>query len=128
MNMTELETTNTPTYEFAEEADMQAFRANPSQACEGMQRKYLGQTYQEFLPIREALKDHEGEVPEGYELVEELHKNPFTHEEKTITILREKEKQDPEKIIDEKIQELKLKVVLWTITKEEKQTLELLTK
>ena len=128
MNMTELETTNTPTYEFAEEADMQAFRANPSQACEGMQKKYLGQTYQEFLPIREALKDHEWAVPEGYELVEELHKNPFTHEEKTITILREKEKQDPEKIIEEKIQELKLKVVLWTITKEEKQTLELLTK
>jgi hypothetical protein len=38
--------------------------------------------------------------------------NAFTHEEKTITILREKEKQDPEKIIEEKIQELKLKVVL----------------
>ena len=60
--------------------------------------------------------------------MEELHKNPFTHEEKAIKILREKEKQDPEKIIEEKIQELKLKVVLWTITKEEKQTLELLTK
>ena len=126
--MAENETPIIPTHEFAEEADMQAFRANPSQACEGMQRKYLGMTYQEFLPHWEALKDHEGEVPEGYELVEELHKNPFTHEEKTITILREKEKQDPEKIIDEKIQELKLKVVLWTITKEEKQTLELLTK
>ena len=107
---------------------MQAFRARPADACEGMQKKYLGQTYQEFLISWNALKDHEGEVPEGYELVEELHKNPFTHEEKTITILREKEKQDPEKIIEEKIQELKLKVVLWTITKEEKQTLELLTK
>lgn len=128
MNMTELETTNTPIYEFAEESDMQKFRERPADACEGMQKKYLGMTHDEFLPHWEALKDHEGEVPEGYELVEELHKNPFTHEEKTITILREKEKQDPEKIIDEKIQELKLKVVLWTITKEEKQTLELLTK
>lgn len=126
--MTENETPIIPTHEFTEETDMQAFRANPSQACEGMQKKYLGMTHDEFLPHWEELKDHEGEVPDGYELVEELHKNPFTHEEKTIKILREKEKQDPEKIIDEKIQELKLKVVLWTITKEEKQTLELLTK
>ena len=116
--MTENETPIIPTHEFAEEADMQAFRANPSQACEGMQKKYLGMTHDEYLPHWEDLKDHEGEVPDGYELVEELHKNPFTHEEKTIKILREKEKQDPEKIIDEKIQELKLKVVLWTITKE----------
>jgi len=110
--MTENETPIIPTHEFAEESDMQKFRERPADACEGMQKKYLGMTHDEFLPHWEALKDHKGEVPEGYELVEELHKNPFTHEEKTIKILREKEKQDPEKIIEEKIQELKLKVVL----------------
>ena len=126
--MTENETPIIPTHEFAEEADMQAFRARPADACEGMQKKYLGQTYQEFLIPWNALKDHKWPIPEGFELVEEVQNNPFTHEEKTIKILREKEKQDPEKIIEEKIQELKLKVVLWTITKEEKQTLELLTK
>ena len=126
--MTENETPIIPTHEFAEEADMQKFRARPADACEGMQKKYLGQTYQEFLISWNALKDHKWPIPEGFELVEEVQNNPFTHEEKTIKILREKEKQDPEKIIEEKIQELKLKVVLWTITKEEKQTLELLTK
>ena len=126
--MTENETPIIFTHEFAEEADMQAFRARPADACEGMQKKYLGQTYQEFLISWNALKDHKWPIPEGFELVEEVQNNPFTHEEKIIKILREKEKQDPEKIIEEKIQELKLKVVLWTITKEEKQTLELLTK
>ena len=126
--MTENETPIIPTHEFAEESDMQKFRERPADACEGMQKKYLGQTYQEFLISWNALKDHKWPIPEGFELVEEVQNNAFTHEEKTITILREKEKQDPEKIIEEKIQELKLKVVLWTITKEEKQTLELLTK
>lgn len=129
--MTENETPIIPTHEFAEEADMQAFRANPSQACEGMQKKYLGMTHDEFLPQWEALQDHQWEVPEGFEMTEEVHSNPFTHEKKVIKVLREKEKEPeptPEEQIAEKIQELKLKVVLWTITKEEKQTLELLTK
>ena len=127
--MTELETPIIPTQEFPEEADMQAFRDNPSQACEGMQKKYLGMTYQEFLPQWEALKDHKWEVPEWYELVEEVYENPFTHEEKTIKVLREKEKEPeptPEEQIAEKVQELKLKLISWTITKEEKEMLKLL--
>lgn len=125
----ELETPIIPTQEFPEEADMQSFRANPSQACEGMQRKYLGMTHDEFLPQWEALKDHEGEVPEGFELTDEVYENPFTHEVKTIKFLREKEKEPeptPEEQIAEKVQELKLKLISWKITKEEKEMLKLL--
>lgn len=127
--MTELETPIIPTQEFPEEADMQSFRDNPSQACEGMQRKYLGMTYQEFLPQWEALQDHQWEVPEGFELADEVYENPFTHEKKTIKVLREKEKEPeptPEEQIAEKVQELKLKLISWTITKEEKEMLKLL--
>jgi hypothetical protein len=56
--MTENETPIIPTHEFAEESDMQKFRERPADACEGMQKKYLGQTYQEFLISWNALKDH----------------------------------------------------------------------
>lgn len=127
--MTEHGTPIIPTQEFPEEADMQSFRANPSQACEGMQRKYLGMTHDEFLPQWEALKDHEGEVPEGFELVDEIYENPFTHEKKVIKVLKEKEQEPeltPEEQIAEKVQELKLKLISWTITKEEKEMLKLL--
>lgn len=116
-------------HEYPEELDMQKFRERPADACEGMQTKYIGMTYKEFLPSWESLKDHEGEVPEGYELVEETHSNPFTNEEKTIKVLREKEKEPeptPEEQIAKKVQELKLKLISWTITKEEKEMLKLL--
>lgn len=127
--MTENETPIIPTQEFPEESDMQKFRSNPSQACEGMQRKYLGMTHDEFLPQWEALKDHEGEIPDGFELVDEIYENPFTHEKKVIKVLREKEQEPeptPEEQIAEKVQELKLKLISWTITKEEKEMLKLL--
>lgn len=116
-------------HEYPEELDMQKFRERPADACEGMQTKYIGMTYKEFLPSWEALKDHEGEVPEWYELIEEVYSNPFTNEEKTIKVLREKEKEPeptPEEQIAKKVQELKLKLISWTITKEEKEMLKLL--
>lgn len=49
--MTENETPIIPTHEFAEESDMQKFRERPADACEGMQKKYLGMTHDEFLLI-----------------------------------------------------------------------------
>lgn len=125
---TELETPITPTYEFSEEADMQAFRADPKQACEGMQRKYLWLTYQEFLPSREALQDHQGEVPEWYALEDQKYLNPFTHEEKVIKVLQKLPEKSNQELIEEKIEELKIKVILGTISKEEMKTLELLTR
>lgn len=115
-------------HEYPEELDMQKFRERPADACEGMQTKYIGMTYKEFLPSWEALKDHEGEVPEGYELVEETHSNPFTNEEKTIKVLALIPVKEPSEIIAEKIQELKLKLALGTITKIERDTLALLVK
>ena len=116
-------------HEYPEELDMKKFRSRPADACEGMQTKYIGMTYKEFLPFWEALKDHEWEVPEWYELIEEVYSNPFTNEEKTIKVLREKEKEPeptPEEQIAKKVQELKLKLISWTITKEEKEMLKLL--
>lgn len=125
---TEHETPITPTYEFPEEADMQAFRADPTKACEGMQRKYLGQTYQEFLPSREALQDHQGEAPEWYALEDQKNLNPFTHEEKVIKVLVKLPEKSNQELIEEKIEELKIKIILGTISKEEMKTLELLTR
>ncbi len=113
-------------HEYPEELDMKKFRSRPADACEGMQTKYIGMTYKEFLPSWEALKDHEGEVPEWYELVEETRSNPFTNEEKTIKVLSPLPVKEPSDIIEEKIQELKLKLISWTITKEEKEMLKLL--
>lgn len=117
------------THEYPEELDMKKFRERPADACEGMQTKYIGMTYEEFLPSWEALKDHEWSAPEGFELVDEIYENPFTHEKKVIKVLREKEKDPeptPEEQIAEKVQELKLKLISWTITKEEKEILKLL--
>lgn len=116
------------THEYPEELDMQKFRSRPADACEGMQTKYIGMTYKEFLPFWETLKGHEGEVPEGYELVEETHSNPFTNEEKTIKVLAQIPVKEPSEVIAEKIQELKLKLALGTITKIERDTLALLVK
>lgn len=117
------------THEYPEELDMQKFRSRPADACEGMQLKYIGMTHDEFLPQWESLKDHEWSAPEGFELVDEIYENPFTHEKKVIKVLREKEKDPeptPEEQIAEKVQELKLKLISWTITKEEKEILKLL--
>lgn len=119
------------THEYPEELDMKKFRSRPADACEGMQLKYIGMTYKEFLPSWEALKDYEWEVPEGFQLADEVYENPFTHEQKTIKILVEKEKEpepDPQDLIQAKIQELKLKLALGTITKIERDTLALLVK
>ena len=115
-------------HEYPEELDMKKFRERPADACEGMQAKYIGMTYKEFLPSWEALKDHEWEVPEWYELVEEVHSNPFTNEEKTIKVLTQIPVKEPSEVIAEKIQELKLKLALGTITKIERDTLSLLVK
>lgn len=120
--------TETITYEFPEEADMLKFRERPADACEWMQIKYIGLTYQEFLIGRNALKDHDGEVPEGYEIQEETHYNPFTHEEKTITVLVKIPEKSNQELIEEKIEELKIKLINGTITKVEKDTLALLVK
>ena len=106
-------------HEYPEELDMKKFRERPADACEGMQTKYIGMTYKEFLPSWEALKDHEGE---------ETHSNPFTNEEKTIKVLAQIPIKEPSEIIAEKIQELKLKLALGTITKIERDTLALLVK
>lgn len=115
-----------PTHEFPEEDDMQAFWNDPTKACEWMQIKYIWTTFEEYSKYWDSLKDYDGEVGEDQELVDETFSNPFTHETKTIKVLRYIQPKDPIDVIAEKIKELRLKLILWTITDEEREMLKLL--
>lgn len=113
------------TFEFPEEADMEAFWANPSEACEWMQRKYIGMTPREFEIYFDNLEDVQ-EAEEWIELVEQTFENPYTHDKKTVLVKRQVEVISDEEMIANRIKELKLKLVKWTITPEEREELALL--
>ncbi len=113
------------TFEFPEEADMEAFWANPSEACEWMQRKYIGMTPAEFEIYFDNLEDVQ-EAEEWVELIEQTFENPYTHDKKSVLVKRQVEVISDEEMIANKIKELKLKLVKWTITPEEREELALL--
>lgn len=124
--MTEVKTPIIPTHEFPEEDDMQAFWDNPINACEWMQRKYIWMTYSEYTEYRETIKDYEGEIWEYQELVDETFTNVYTKEVKTVKVLHDIPQPTPEERIQARIQELRLKLIAWTITEEEREELKLL--
>lgn len=115
-----------PTHEFPEEDDMKAFREDPKQACEWMQKKYIWMTFAEYTEYWKTIKDYEWEVWEYQELQDKTYKNPYTHEEKTVKVLVQLPIPTPEEIIQARIQELRLKLIAWTITTEEREELKLL--
>lgn len=113
-------------YEFPEEENMQAFRENPINACEWMQRKYIGKTYEEYTIYRENIKDYEGKVWEYQELQEKEYFNVYTKETKIVKELVDLPRPSDDEIIENKIKELKMKLILGTITAEEREMLKLL--
>lgn len=115
-----------PTHEFPEEDDMQAFRDNPRNACEWMQRKYIGMTYSEYEEYRATIVDYEGEVWPYQELIDQEYKNVYTKEVKVVKVLHDLPQPSPEDIIKARIQELRLKLINGTITTEEREELKLL--
>lgn len=115
-----------PTHEFPEEDDMQAFWEDPTKACEWMQIKYIWTTFAEYSEYWNSLKDYKWPVEEYQEIVDETFNNPFTHETKTIKVLHDIPQPDPQELIEKKIKELRLKLILWTITDEEREMLKLL--
>lgn len=115
-----------PTHEFPEEDDMQAFRDNPRNACEWMQRKYIGMTYSEYEEYRATIVDYEGEVWPYQELVDQEYTNVYTKEVKVVKVLHDLPQPSPEDVIKARIQELRLKLIAWTITPAELEELKLL--
>ena len=115
-----------PTHEFPEEADMQAFRDNPIDACEWMQRKYIGMTYTEYTEYRNWIVDYDWPVWEYQELIDQEYTNVYTKETKTVKVLHDLPRPNPEDVIKARIQELRMKLIAWTITQEEREELKLL--
>lgn len=115
-----------PTHEFPEEEDMQAFWNDPKSACEWMQRKYIWMTFSEYQEYWETIVDYDWPVWEYQELIDQEFVNVYTHEKKTIKVLHDIPQPDPQELIEKKIKELRLKLILWTITEEEREMLKLL--
>ena len=115
-----------PTHEFPEEDDMQAFWNNPKEACEWMQKKYIGMTFAEYEEYWKSIKDYEGEVWEYQELIDQTYTNIYTKEVKTVKVLHDIPQPTPEEKIEARIKELRLKLINGTITAEEKEELKLL--
>ena len=113
------------TYEFPEEADMTAFWEDPSKASEGMQKKYIGMTKDEYDARRDSLQDTVEALWQNEQYTYTRYTNVFTKEEKNI------KSKTPLMVLDNvdiewKILELKKKVALWIATAEERETLALL--
>ena len=115
-----------PTHEFPEEDDMQAFWNNPINACEWMQRKYIWMTYAEYTEYWNWLVDYEWEVWPYQEIQNKEYINVYTKETKIIKILVDLPQPSPEDVIKARIQELRLKLIAWTITEAEREELKLL--
>ena len=115
-----------PTHEFPEEENMQAFWDNPKNACEWMQRKYIWLTFKEYQEYWKTIKDYDWEVWENQELIDQEFINVYTKEKKVVKVLHDIPQQDPEEKIKARIQELRLKLIAWTITAEEREELKLL--
>ena len=115
-----------PTHEFPEEDDMQAFWDNPKNACEWMQKKYIWKTFKEYQEYWKTIKDYDWEVWEYQELIDQEFINVYTKEKKVVKVLHNIPQPNPEEVIAKRIQELRLKLIAWTITKEEMDELKLL--
>ena len=115
-----------PTHEFPEEDDMQAFWNDPRNACEWMQRKYIWMTFAEYTEYWNWIVDYDWPVWEYQELIDQEYTNVYTKETKTVKVLVDLPQPTPEEIIQARIQELKLKLIAWTITAEEREELKLL--
>lgn len=115
-----------PTHEFPEEDDMQAFRDNPRNACEWMQRKYIWMTFDEYEEYRATIKDYEWEVWPHQELIDQEYTNVYTKEVKVVKVLHEIPQEDPAERIKKRIEELRIKLIEWTITDAEREELKLL--
>lgn len=115
-----------PTHEFPEEDNMQAFWDNPKEACEWMQRKYIWMTFAEYEEYWNWIKDYDWEVWEFQELIDQEFINVYTKEKKIVKVLHDIPQPTPEEKIKARIQELRLKLIAWTITAEEREELKLL--
>ena len=115
-----------PTHEFPEEEDMQAFWNDPKSACEWMQRKYIWMTFAEYQESRKSIKDYDWPIWENQELIDQEFINVYTKEKKVVKILHDIPQPTPEEKIKARIQELRLKLIAWTITAEEREELKLL--
>ena len=124
--MPELNNPIIPTHEFPEEDDMQAFWDNPKEACEWMHRKYIWMTFAEYQEYWETIVDYDWPVWEYQELIDKEYVNVYTHEKKTVKVLVDLPQPSPEEKIQARIQELRLKLINWTITAEEREELKLL--
>ena len=120
-----IETTNIE-HEFPEEEDMQAFWNDPKNACEWMQRKYIWMTFAEYEEYWNWIKDYDWEVWEFQELIDQEFINVYTKEKKVVKVLHDIPQPTPEEKIKARIQELRLKLIAWTITAEEREELKLL--
>lgn len=125
MNEEIIKTTNIE-HEFPEEEDMKAFRENPKNACEWMQRKYIWMTFAEYQESRKTIKDYDWPIWEYQELIDQTYTNIYTKEVKTVKVLHDIPQPTPEEKIEARIKELRLKLIAWTITPEEKEELKLL--
>lgn len=124
--MPELNDPIIPTHEFPEEDDMQAFWNDPTKACEWMQRKYIWMTFAEYTEYWNWIVDYDWPVWEYQELIDKEYTNVYTHETKTVKVLVDLPRPDPQEIIKARIQELRLKLINGTITEAEREELKLL--
>lgn len=115
-----------PTHEFPEEDDMQAFWNDPTKACEWMQRKYIWMTFAEYTEYWNWIVDYDWPVWEYQELIDQEYTNVYTKEKKTVKVLHDLPRPNPDDVIKARIQELRLKLIAWTITEAEREELKLL--
>lgn len=124
--MPELNEPIIPTHEFPEEDDMEAFWNDPRNACEWMQRKYIWMTFAEYTEYWNWIKDYDWPVWEYQELIDQEYTNVYTKETKTVKVLHDLPRPNPEDVIQARIQELRLKLINGTITEAEREELKLL--
>jgi len=124
--MPELNDPIIPTHEFPEEDDMQAFWNDPTKACEWMQRKYIWMTFAEYTEYWNWIVDYDWPVWEYQELIDQEYTNVYTHETKTVKMLHNLPRPNPDDVIQARIKELRMKLIDWTITEAEREELKLL--
>ena len=91
-----------------------------------MQKKYIWMTFKEYQEYWKTIKDYDWEVWEFQELIDQEFINVYTKEKKVVKVLHDIPQQDQEEVIAKRIQELRLKLIAWTITNEEREELKLL--
>ena len=91
-----------------------------------MQKKYIWMTFAEYQEYWETIVDYDWPVWPYQELIDQEYINVYTKEKKTVKVLHDLPQPDPQEIINARIQELRLKLIAWTITDEEREELKLL--